>query len=189
MKLKDDLTVLDFGCGPGGTLMAFGEKTSPGAKLFGTDIDASAIKWCSKYLKKGHFTINSNEPPMAFENNFFDIIFAVSVFTHLNEQYQFDWLRDLHRIAKPGALLLLTVHGALAPAWKNIPQHQKDIFDKQGYYYYRNDGWGLFFPDFYHTTFHSKEYINKTWASFFNVLDIWELGLGGHQDIVSLIKK
>jgi SAM-dependent methyltransferase len=41
----------------------------------------------------------------------FDLVSAVSVFTHLAYETQRLWVRELARILKPGGSLLLTLHG------------------------------------------------------------------------------
>ncbi len=48
-------------------------------------------------------------PILPFEDNYFDIIFGISVFTHI--KYLWDgWLCELRRCLKPGGLCLQTVH-------------------------------------------------------------------------------
>ena len=51
----------------------------------------------------------------------FDLLVRLSVFTHLNEPEQFEWLDELKRIASKGAVLLMTIHGDAA-AWMTISQ-------------------------------------------------------------------
>lgn len=97
--------------------MAYMRRDIP-AQLFGTDIDGESIDWCQSKL--GHmatFTVNGFWPPLPFADGFFDVIYSISVFTHLPEDMQTAWLAELRRVAKPGGLLLLTVHSpALVPA-------------------------------------------------------------------------
>jgi len=50
---------------------------------------------------------------LPFEDGFFDLIFSVSIFTHLPEKMQIAWLEELRRASKPGALVLSSVHGEL----------------------------------------------------------------------------
>jgi ubiquinone/menaquinone biosynthesis C-methylase UbiE len=49
--------------------------------------------------------------PLNFADQHFDLIFNHSVVTHLDEKYQDAWLAELHRVTKPGGILLLTVSG------------------------------------------------------------------------------
>ncbi len=41
-------------------------------------------------------------------------VYSVSVFTHLDERGQFDWLAEVRRVLRPGGVALLTVHGEAA---------------------------------------------------------------------------
>src|SRR5438046_2874585 len=50
-------------------------------------------------------------PPLAFANATFDLAYALSVFTHLPEAMQHDWMDELRRVVRPGGYLLLTTHG------------------------------------------------------------------------------
>ena len=50
-------------------------------------------------------------PPTPYAKGRFDAIYAFSVFSHLREDVHRLWLEELHRIAKPGAAIVLTVQG------------------------------------------------------------------------------
>ena len=41
----------------------------------------------------------------------FDLIYAISVFTHLTEELGRAWIAELRRLLRPGGLLMFTVHG------------------------------------------------------------------------------
>jgi len=43
-------------------------------------------------------------PPMSYEDNMFDFVYSISIFTHLPEDMQFAWLQELQRITKPGGI-------------------------------------------------------------------------------------
>lgn len=51
------------------------------------------------------------EPPTTYPDSLFDVVYAVSVFTHLTEDRQLSWLAEFARIIRPCGLLLLTTHG------------------------------------------------------------------------------
>src|SRR5262249_8265393 len=97
--------VLDWGCGCGrvSRLVARG-----GAELHGADIDGENVAWCAQHIT-GSFTAISPDPPSPYADDFFGAIYGISVFTHLDRNYEARWLSELHRIARPGALLFLSV--------------------------------------------------------------------------------
>ena len=102
--------ILDFGCGCGRTLRWFRD-ISKEVSLHGTDIDSESIEWCRKNHTYASFENNLFEPPLPYPEDSFELIYALSVFTHLTEEAQFAWLKELKRILKPGGMLLLTFLG------------------------------------------------------------------------------
>jgi ubiquinone/menaquinone biosynthesis C-methylase UbiE len=102
--------ILDFGCGCGRVLRHW--KPPTGSKLYGTDCNPELTAWCRRKLDRlAEFQTNKPAPPLKYEAEKFDLIYAVSVFTHLPEDLQYAWLDELARVLKPGGLLLLTFHG------------------------------------------------------------------------------
>ena len=74
--------ILDFGCGVGRVTRHF--RSTCQAQLFGTDINESLINWCQQNLKFGQFQVNPLTGKLAYEDQQFDMIYALSVFTHLS---------------------------------------------------------------------------------------------------------
>ena len=105
--LNETSDILDFGCGCGRVIRHFNGK----ARCFGTDYNKSAIDWCTNHLRFGTFTQNDLEPPLIFGEHQFDLIYALSVLTHLPESLQRKWLQEFFRILRPGGHLVLTTHG------------------------------------------------------------------------------
>ncbi len=165
--------ILDFGCGCGRTMVHLKDLASA-AQIDGTDIDTSAIEWCRHHINFANFSLSNENPPIDYQSNTFDFIYAISVFTHLNEDYQFRWLDELRRIAKPDAILLLTVDSSLA--------------GEDGFVFQRSYENGLF-PAWYQNAFHSKEYVLTKFGSYFDVLGYFPRGMNAHQDVVVLQKR
>ncbi|MCB0829234.1 MAG: class I SAM-dependent methyltransferase, partial [Solirubrobacterales bacterium] len=55
-------------------------------------------------------------PPLGLEHESFDLIYAVSVFTHLADE-SLPWLIELHRLLKPGGRLIATYMGEWNSEW------------------------------------------------------------------------
>lgn len=102
--------VLDFGCGAGRTLRHFLSEAET-AELWGTDIDAASIEWLNGALCPPlHVMRCEVDPPLGLDHGSFDLIWALSVFTHLTDN-SIPWFLELHRLLKPGGLLIATYTG------------------------------------------------------------------------------
>jgi SAM-dependent methyltransferase len=171
--LRSFTRILDFGCGCGRTLMHL-KDLAPSAQIYGADIDVKAIEWSKQNLKFAKFEITKPVPPTEYADETFDFIYAISVFTHLNEDFQFRWLEELRRIAQPGAILLLTVDSSLVGEQDFVIEN---TYEK-----------GLF-PAWYQNAYHSREYVLANFCSYFEVLDYFQRSMNGHQDVVMLRKR
>jgi SAM-dependent methyltransferase len=101
--------VLDFGCGSGRVLRQFLPEAASG-EFWGCDLHPPTIAWLDEHLSPPlHFHVN-DEIPMPHPEGHFDLIYAISVFTHITHQWS-AWLLELHRILKPDGLLLATFCG------------------------------------------------------------------------------
>lgn len=170
---------LEFGCGCGRVMNYLG-RMFPGT-LDGTDIDGEAIGWCQENLHEvGTFAQNGEWPPLPYGEDTFDFVYSVSVFTHLPQPMEGAWLAELRRVAKPGALLLLSVHGEnLFPKTFSDEAAQ---FAKTGFAYLQlGSTAGL--PDFYQTAYHSPRYVRERWGQMFEIETILPAGVG-NQDLV-----
>jgi SAM-dependent methyltransferase len=105
-----DLTgaVLDFGCGCGRIARRW---ASLGLDMHGCDYNEAAVRWCRENLPFMESRVNALEPPSPYEADRFDVIYAVSILTHLTERVAHAWMAEWARILKPGGALLFTVHG------------------------------------------------------------------------------
>jgi SAM-dependent methyltransferase len=106
----EEKRVLDFGCGAGRTLRHFLAEAD-GAELWGADQDAASIDWIQANLSP---PLNawrcSHGPPIGLPLGSFDLIWAISVFTHLTVG-SIPWLLELHRLLKDDGLLIATYYG------------------------------------------------------------------------------
>lgn len=184
--------ILDFGSGCGRVIQNF-KNQSGQRRLYATDIDPDLVSWGKSNLHGIEWSLNGYWPPMLFEDNSFDLIYGISVFTHLDEDFQHAWLRELQRIARPGAILILTVHGEHVIRGLQMPDSSLlDTFEERGFVFlplssgrFKADG----FPDFYQTSFHTKKYICNEWSAYFEILNYAERGITDHQDAVVLQKR
>lgn len=103
--------ILDWGCGPGRIIRHLPDIIGNHCELFGTDYNKKSIDWCLKNLTGINFNHNDINAALPYEDDFMDVIFGISVFTHLSEQHHFKWFNELHRVLKPKGIMLLTTQG------------------------------------------------------------------------------
>lgn len=187
--LPERLVVLDFACGPGRVIGELAAAANS-CDMHGSDIDAEAIDWAQKNLSAvARFAINTPATPTAYPSGMFDVIYSVSLFTHLDAPAQDEWLAEMARLLKPGGLLLATTHGRSTTG--SCTAAELAMLARDGFVY-RTDRKGRFkvdgLPDFYQTTFHTVDYVRQHWARHLVVVEHIEGGLNGNQDIVVLRK-
>ena len=187
-KLADFKSILEFGCGCGRVLRHL-RKQAYDSVFYGTDIDPEGVAWCQTNIEGATFSTNPFTPPSAYSDKQFDFIYAISVFTHLDEDMQFAWLNELKRIVRPGGVLLLTVHGS--ECYSDLPKKVIDTIESTGFLFrvsqtgkFKVDG----LPDFYQSAYHSKGYVEREWGKLFRVLHYAEKGINDHQDAVLLMR-
>jgi SAM-dependent methyltransferase len=111
IALTEYRRILDFGCGCGRLTRMF--KGHP-SRISACDVDGRHVKWVDQNLSYVEVRQTSVYPPLPYDDNEFDAIVSISVFTHLGEKSQDEFLAELHRISSRTGFLFLTVHGACA---------------------------------------------------------------------------
>ena len=104
--------ILDWGCGPARILRHLPTLINNDCQFYGTDYNERTIKWCQENLPSIQFSTNQLQPPLTYATEQFDAIYGISIFTHLSEANHSKWFNELCRVAKPGAVLILTTQGA-----------------------------------------------------------------------------
>jgi SAM-dependent methyltransferase len=91
-------SVLDFGCGCGRVTRYWSDFAGT---VSGGDMSTRAVDWCRENLPFARFEVNRLEPPLTFEDESFDLAYALSVFTHLTDELQLAWRDELRRVLRP----------------------------------------------------------------------------------------
>ncbi|HET9074680.1 MAG TPA: class I SAM-dependent methyltransferase [Solirubrobacteraceae bacterium] len=106
--------VLDFGCGAGRVLAPLARRLGPAARVCGVDVDAEATAWAAAHLAGVDVRASGALPPLEHPDASFDLVYSISVFSHLDAAAQDAWLAELARVLAPGGRALLSVHGPSA---------------------------------------------------------------------------
>lgn len=101
---------LDFGCSSGRVVKTLAAYYSQ-ARFFGCDPLQGAIDWASQNLPGISFSCSGTEPPLDYPDAYFDMIYAISIWSHYGQSSGHKWLREMHRILQSGGLLVWTTHG------------------------------------------------------------------------------
>lgn len=155
-------TVLDFGCGAGRILRHMAP-LAPECELWGSDIDAKCIEWDERHLSPPlSFVLNAEYPPLPFEDGKFDLVYAISVFSHIAAHWA-AWLLELDRVLAPGGRLLATFMGeAMCEPVSGEPWDETRIGMNV---YEAGQDWSLGGP----MVLHSPWWIEEHWGRLFTI--------------------
>jgi len=157
--------------------------------LTGIDIDGDNVGWCQATYPEARFLAVPLQPPTTLADGYFDVVFAISVLTHLREADAEAWICELQRITRPGAAVLVTILGETA--WLNsaIPLENYGRYRTRGF---AIDGKNNDLDDSdtdasgYYNAFISRRFVYERFGLYFQVLDVIAGGIGNHQDLVVL---
>lgn len=188
-RLANDARFLDFGTGWGRFMRVFW-KDFQAANMIGVDVDPTALSDCQAHGVPGRFLQVDPLGIIDVPDNSVDLVVAYSVFSHLPEDVHLHWLRELHRLMKPGAFFVSTVEprrfidyveksadnptnswmrtlGAFAP--RAVEMKRK--FDA-GEFVYIGTGGGAYRPkETYGDAVIPLAYIKRVWGALFEIDD------------------
>ncbi|MEI6086615.1 MAG: class I SAM-dependent methyltransferase [Bacteroidota bacterium] len=131
---KEMPTILDWGCGTGRIVQHL-HSFDHYLLLYGADINHEIISWNHQNIKGVHFSLISLITPTDYPDNYFDLIYGISVFTHTPSNQQKDWINEMNRIIKPSGILMVSTMGAyfnqqlFTQELKQLAEH--GIFEKE----------------------------------------------------------
>ncbi|OIP73042.1 MAG: hypothetical protein AUK43_01495 [Oscillatoriales cyanobacterium CG2_30_40_61] len=193
--LKTGSRILDFGCASGRILRELAD-LSDICEIWGTDISADCIAWCQQNMSPPfHFFVGTTLPHLPFEDRYFDLIYAGSVFTHIDDLAD-AWLLELRRILKPGGLAFITIQEQyifdkikeFPELWLSnnnvwLPEQKQACI--QNYFEYINQDFSMFTlgRDTRSLVFYDVNSFREKWKTFFQVLAVkqeayyWQTGI------------
>jgi SAM-dependent methyltransferase len=102
--------VLDFGCGSGKVLRHFLAEAES-CEFQACDLHEPSIRWVREHLSPPvDAFVSPDRPPLPRPDGHFDLIWAISVFTHIADGWS-SWLLELHRMLTDEGLLIASFLG------------------------------------------------------------------------------
>lgn len=110
-ELEAGQAALDFGCSSGRVVRVLAA-AHPEVEWHGCDPIPAAVSWASDRLPGIAFRQSPEYPPLDYPEHGFDLVYAISIWSHFSEPAAITWMQEMHRIIRPGARLVLTAQGA-----------------------------------------------------------------------------
>lgn len=178
--IRDFERILDFGCGCGRVLRQW--HSLKRVQIFGTDYQHRLVRDCHRILPFAHLAVNGTEPPLPFADASFDLVYSLSVFTHLDERQQMLWRDEIRRVLKPDGLWLLTTQGV--SYLSKLSAFERQRFDAGEVVCQRAAYRGLNFCQ----AFHPEQFVRASFAEGLAVVDFEREGARGNpkQDLYVL---
>lgn len=174
--------VLDFGCGCGRVLRHWSGYAAK--HICGTDMNDYLVKTCRRCVPFASISKNSMVATLDYADQSFDLVYAFSIFTHLDIEVQKAWLDEFHRILRPRGNLLLTVCGN-AYSGRLAGKELEDF--NSGQCVVRR---GQYAGGNLCLSFHPEAYVRQSLAEGFEIVDAVPEGAKGNppQDLYMLRK-
>ncbi len=125
---RQKVRLLEFASGFGGVTRHI-PIVIPYADVVASDIHAQAINFIKNILKIPA-VISTSRPEEFVTSEKFDVVFALSFFSHMPKNTFSDWLSKLASLLNPNGYLIFTTHGKIS-----TKHFQKFDFDEDGFYF------------------------------------------------------
>ena len=179
VKRSADTSILEFASGYGCVTRHLTGELAP-VKIVSCDIHEAACTFIESAI--GVKTICSATKPedLEIENGSFDVVFALSFFSHMPEHTWGRWLKSLFDKLKPGGYLIFTTHGMTT--WKGLG---KPIIPESGLWFAPSSEQKDLDVVDYGSTIVTPEYVRRAVENILHqsVLRMDEADWWGHQDL------
>jgi SAM-dependent methyltransferase len=174
--------LLDWGCGCGRVLRHWSDL--PSTHVVGCDINPSMVEWCNAHLPFAEVVANELTPPLPFEDETFDLVYAFSVMTHLSEDLQHGWIDECRRVLKPGGYFLFSTLGEYFVSRDRLTPAERRSFDSGNLVvlYERSAGSSLC------SAYHPPDYVRRELAGDLDVVTFRPAADDGRHDLHLLRK-
>lgn len=179
----------DFG-GSTGRLFRHFHFQSDQWRVWSNDFKMTSVEWNLLNFPSGIQAFQGMYFPfLPIEDRTFDLISAMSVFTHIDET-ETNWLLELRRVMKPGGIAFVTVHND--EHWPEMPaqlrqvieEHSPDLAAHASLPPGRHVSTFRVDDPYRCNTFHSNDYIRSQWSRFFEVREILPRASGAQSAVI-----
>jgi len=197
------IKILDFGAGCARTMRFFFRETDT-YECYACDVDQRAIAYLKECVPFIEAEATQNVPPLPYSSEFFALVYSISVFTHLDHGGFAVWIKEAHRVMKPGGVLLVTLHGERAfDIVSNEPERRRLIgiseeefnsrrqaFATHGYLWMKQPvGSADIDTSHFGISFVSRRSFEDGIRPLFEIVEYVEGEIGGWQDLAVLGRK
>lgn len=181
LSLEGMDSILEFGGGCGRVVRHL--QDLPG-QVHATDWNTKATAWCSENLRFAKIATNKLAPPLPYADESFDLIYTLSVFTHMGEDLQLPWMSELQRVLRPGGHLIVTTHGEHYRA--DLEPELQQRFDRGEFLVRRPEGAGTNLC----SAFHPEAYLRGEFTQGFELLEwVPEGAIGNPRQDLTLLRR
>jgi ubiquinone/menaquinone biosynthesis C-methylase UbiE len=181
--IKEGNRVLDFGCAAG-RMIRWLDDAAKQCEIWGVDVNAEQIIWCQKHLAPPfYFSTITTAPHVPFEDGYFDLIYAGSVFTNIADLAD-AWFLELKRVTRPGGRLYITVHDqhtidlivnhpSLSPLkYYLLPYYKKENIGDIDFDMFTINRGRLTVQEPMAQVFYNIDYLRRHWGRMMNILSV-----------------
>jgi SAM-dependent methyltransferase len=174
--------ILDWGCGCGRVLRQWSDLSR--THILGCDINPKMVDWCRENLSFVEVAVTDLTPPLPYSDASLDLVYAFSVFTHLSEDLQHEWMRECLRVLKPGGFLLMSTMGEYYLSRQRLSEPEQEAFRRGELVvlYERSAGTSLC------SAYHPPDYVHRRLATDFELATFRPAADEGPHDIHLLRK-
>lgn len=124
--------ILEFACGYGCVTRHMGS-VFKGSEITCSDIHPQAMEFITKNLGMQNCQLSATNPEEFECSGYFDVVFALSFFSHMPARTWKKWLSRLYNLLEPGGLLIFTTQGLYSRQYFGNP-----TIPQNGFWFFEN---------------------------------------------------
>jgi ubiquinone/menaquinone biosynthesis C-methylase UbiE len=157
--------ILDWGCGTGRVIRHI-PQIQKEAICYGADIDSNSISWCRQHIESVYFDCIENQT-LPYPSNYFNLVYGISVFTHIPSSETTHWLDELNRVLMPNGIAILSTHGSNYTHQLNPKELEQLKLDGIFTNHFKQKGHRLM------TTYHESNFLTQLIQKQFTISQFW----------------